>query len=392
MILVINSGSSSVKFAVYRIEDSGAGIPICRGEVADIGSSPKFKVSDGSDVAVEDKELNASTVSSHEDSIKWIENWLGSNLSDVQLTAVGHRVVHGGSVFRSPVIIDEDVMVGLEELEKLAPLHQPYNLAGIKAVMNAHRGIPQVACFDTSFHRTQPKVAEMFGLPLEFFESGVLRYGFHGLSYEYIVKKMREIAPAIAGGCMIAAHLGNGASMCAIRAGKSVATTMGFTAVDGLPMGTRSGSIDPGVIFYLVSEKGYELGNVEELLYRNSGLLGISGVTNDMKALELSAEPSARLAVEYFVYRAVREIGSLTGALGGVDALVFTGGIGENSAFIRGAICKGLKWLGIEIDEHANSGGKVRISNPGSSPSVHVIPTNEELMIALNTAKTLKVK
>ncbi|MEQ9619687.1 MAG: acetate/propionate family kinase [Deltaproteobacteria bacterium] len=388
MILVINSGSSSVKFAVYGISDSGAVSPVCRGEVGDIGSSPKFTLRDGNDIVIEGKELDLETVSGHEDSVKWIEGWIESNLPDLRFTAVGHRVVHGGAVFRSPAIIDVGVMAKLAELEKLAPLHQPYNLAGIRAVMSAHPEIPQVACFDTSFHRTQPKVAQMFGLPREFFESGVLRYGFHGLSYEYIVKKMREVAPAVADGRLIAAHLGNGASMCAIEGGRSVATTMGFTAVDGLPMGTRSGSIDPGVIFYLVRERGYELDKVEELLYRNSGLLGISGITNDMKALESSVEPDARLAVEYFVYRSVREVGSLAGALGGLDALVFTGGIGENSAFIRGGISRGLKWLGIEIDEETNAGGKVLISKPENSPAVYVIPTNEELMIAHHTAKT----
>lgn len=390
MILVINSGSSSVKFAVYKIADTGAASPIFRGEVEGIGVSPRFTLRDGKGVTVENKELDVGIVSGHEDTVKWIEDWIDSYPSDIKLTAVGHRVVHGGTVFTSPVIIDEGVMAKLAKLEKLAPLHQPYNLAGIKAVMNAHRGIPQVACFDTSFHRTQPKVAEMFGLPGEFFESGVLRYGFHGLSYEFIVKRMREVASAVAGGRMIAAHLGNGASMCAIESGRSIATTMGFTALDGLPMGTRSGGIDPGVIFYLVRERGYELEKVEELLYRKSGLLGISGITNDMKALESSSEPSARLAVEYFNYRAVREAGSLTGALGGMDALVFTGGIGENSAFVRREICRGLEWLGIEIDEDANSCGNLLISKPDNSPAVYVIPTNEELMIALHTAKTLK--
>ncbi len=390
MILVINTGSSSVKFAVYQIADAQAPSPVCRGQVENIGSSSLFSASSGDAITIEDMELDASSIPGHGESIEWILGWIDSTLPDVQIKAVGHRVVHGGPIFTTPVIVDEDVLVELTELEKLAPLHQPYNVAGIQAIMNAHPGIPQVACFDTAFHRTQPKVAEMFGIPDEYFQSGVRRYGFHGLSYEYIVSKIRDIEPSIADGCLIVAHLGNGASMCAVDGGKSVATTMGFTALDGLPMGTRSGSIDPGVIFYLIRVKGFTIDQVEDLLYRKSGLLGISGISHNMEALTTSTEQGARLAVEYFAYRCIREIGSLTAALGGLDALVFTGGIGENSPIVRERVCRGLEWLGISIEEGANAANKELVSTLGVSPAVYVVPTNEELIIALHTAKTLK--
>lgn len=388
-VLVLNSGSSSIKFALFRFSGGGGPDTLYRGEVEDIGTAPKFTLRDGKGIAVEDKELDPGKVSDHEDSFRWLEAWIDSNLADVKLSAVGHRVVHGGAVFTSPVVIDKDVMAKLTDLEKLAPLHQPYNIAGIRAVIGAHPGLPQVACFDTSFHRTQPKVAEMFGLPLDYFDSGVLRYGFHGLSYEYIAGKIWEVASEHAGGRLIVAHLGSGASMCAIKEGKSVATTMGFTAVDGLPMGTRSGSIDPGVIIHLMREEGLTPGEVEELIYKKSGLLGISGMTNDMEILQSSPDPRARLAVDYFVYRAVREACSLAGALGGVDALVFTAGIGENSAPVRERICGGLGLLGVEIDTGSNERNETRISTPESITAVYVIPTNEELMIARHTAQVL---
>ena len=385
MILVINTGSSSVKFAVYKMTDTCAQSVVCRGGVEYIGSSPRFSVSGGDTVTIQDKELDAGSVSDHGGAVEWILGWIDSNLPDAQIKAVGHRVLHGGAEYSSPVVVDQVILEKLMEFEKLAPLHQPYNVAGIAAIMKSHPGIPQVAVFDTSFHRTQPKVAEMFGLPEEYFQSGVRRYGFHGLSYEYIAGNMQEVAPSIAGGRLIVAHLGNGASMCAINDGKSVVTTMGFSALDGLPMGTRSGSIDPGVVFYLIREKGFTVEQVEDLLYRKSGLLGISGITNDMETLTSSSEPGAHLAVEYFTYRCIREIGSLTAALGGLDALVFTGGIGENSSIVRERVCSGLKWLGISLEEEKNSANKELISKPGVSPAVYVIPTNEELVIAFHT-------
>lgn len=390
MILVINTGSSSVKFAVYRTADDGATSPLCRGQVEDIDLSPRFSVSGKDTPTIIDLELDAGSVSGHSESVEWILSWIDSNIPGAQITAVGHRVVHGGAEFTTPVIVDKEILKELTELEKHAPLHQPYNVAGITAIMKSHPGITQVACFDTAFHRTQPKVSEMFGIPDEYFKSGVRRYGFHGLSYEYIVSKIHEIDPAISDGRLIATHLGNGASMCAIDGGKSIATTMGFTALDGLPMGTRSGSIDPGVIFYLIRDKGFTIEQVEDLLYRKSGLLGISGITNDMETLTSSKEPGARLAVEYFTYRCIREMGSLTAALGGLDALVFTGGIGENSSIVRERVCSGLKWLGIGIEKEKNAANEELISTPGISPAVYVIQTNEELVIALHTAKALK--
>lgn len=389
MILVINTGSSSVKFAVYGMADDGATSPLCRGQVEDIGSSPRFSVSGKDTPTIIDLDLDAGSVSGHSESVEWILSWIDSNILGAQITAVGHRVVHGGAAFTTPVIVDKEILKELRELEKHAPLHQPYNVAGITAIMKSHPDITQVACFDTAFHRTQPKVSEMFGIPDEYFKSGIRRYGFHGLSYEYIVSKMHDIDPAISDGRLIVAHLGNGASMCAIDGGKSIATTMGFTALDGLPMGTRSGGIDPGVIFYLIRDKGFTIEQVEDLLYRKSGLLGISGITNDMETLTSSKEPLARLAVEYFTYRCIREIGSLTAALGGLDALVFTGGIGENSSIVRERVCSGLKWLGIGIKKEENAANKELISAPDLSPPVYVIPTNEELIIALHTAKAL---
>ncbi len=390
MILVINTGSSSVKFAVYKMTDTGVQSAVCRGGVEYIGSSPRFSVSGGDTVTIQDMELDANSVSTHGDAVEWILDWIESELPHALISAVGHRVVHGGAEYSSPAVVDQVTLEKLTEFEELAPLHQPYNVAGIAAIMKSHPGIPQVAVFDTSFHRTQPKIAEMFGLPEEYYQSGVRRYGFHGLSYEYIVSKMHVISPSVANGRMIVAHLGNGASMCAVNERKSVATTMGFSALDGLPMGTRSGSIDPGVVIYLIREKGFKVEQVEDLFYRKSGLLGISGITNDMETLTSSGEPGARLAVEYFTYRCIREIGSLTAALDGLDALIFTAGIGENSPVIRERICVGLSWLGISIDEEKNSANKELISKPGTSPAVYVIPTNEEIVIALHTANALK--
>lgn len=388
MILVINTGSSSVKFGVYKTGQA-APHPLCRGSVVNIGSSPVFSAKGIEGVGTQSSELDSTVVTGHEESIKYVLDWIAESLSEEEMTSVGHRVVHGGTEYSSPVVIDEEILEKLIEFEKLAPLHQPYNVAGIKSIMKANPGIAQVACFDTSFHRTQSRVAEMFGLPGEFYDDGVRRYGFHGLSYEYIAGRLNDISPALADGRTIVAHLGNGASMCAIKEGKSIATTMGFSAVDGLPMGTRCGSIDPGVITYLLNEKGYEPRQLEDLLYKKSGLLGISGITNDMKVLTSSEDPWARLAVEYFVYRAQREIGSLAAALGGLDALVFTAGIGENSSRVREMICGGLGWLGAELDAEANSSNHELISSRGASTKVYVLPTNEELMIALHTEKAL---
>jgi len=305
------------------------------------------------------------------------------------VVAVGHRVVHGGPRFAGPIVLNPQVLAELLELVPLAPLHQPYNLAAIEAVTERLPGVPQVACFDTSFHRGQPAVAELVPLPREIRERGVQRYGFHGLSYEYIASVLPQIAPEIASGRVLVAHLGSGASMCALRAGKSIDSTLGFTALDGLCMGTRPGALDPGVVLHLFQGLGLPAEEVETLLYKKSGLLGISGISSDMRDLLGKTEPEARLAVDYFVYRAAKEIGALAAVLGGVDALVFTAGIGENSAEIRQRICQSSAWLGIELDAQANAAGGPRITTRQSKVSAWVIPTNEELMIARHTARLL---
>ena len=305
------------------------------------------------------------------------------------MLGVGHRVVHGGSRFKGPTILNPQVLAELYELVPLAPLHQPYNLAAIEAVFERLPGVPQVACFDTSFHRGQPAVAELIPLPRELREAGLQRYGFHGLSYEYIASVLPEVAPEIANGRVIVAHLGSGASLCALKDGKSVDSTLGFTALDGLCMGTRPGALDPGVVLHLFQGLKLSAKEVETLLYKKSGLLGISGISNDMRDLLGRSEPEARLAVDYFVYRAAKEIGALTAVLGGLDGLVFTAGIGENSAEIRERICNACAWLGIELDEAANANRGPRISTAQSKVSVWVIPTNEELMIARHTGSLL---
>ena len=302
---------------------------------------------------------------------------------------VGHRVVHGGLLYAAPARLDATVVSDLEQFIPLAPLHQPHNLAPIKLLMAEQPDLPQVACFDTAFHRAQPELAQMFALPVELHEAGVRRYGFHGLSYEYIASRLPAIDPQAAAGRTVVLHLGNGASMCALLAGRSVASTMGFTAVDGLPMGTRCGALDPGVILYLMDQRGMDARSIEKLIYGQSGLLGVSGVSSDMRTLLASDDPRARLAVDLYVYRIGRELGSLAAALGGLDAMVFTGGIGEHAAPIRERVCALAGWLGVVLDNEANRAGESRISALGSRVSVSVVPTNEELMIARHTMNLL---
>ena len=306
---------------------------------------------------------------------------------DDRLIGIGHRVVHGGLAYPQPVRVDAAVLKVLETLIPLAPLHQPHNLAPIRRALERAPELPQVACFDTSFHRTQPEVAQMFALPADLREAGVMRYGFHGLSYEYIASILPGIAPKAAKGKCVVLHLGNGASMCALDAGRSIASTMGFTAVEGLPMGTRSGSLDPGVILYLLDQRGMDAQAIEKLIYHQSGLLGVSGISSDMRELLASEEPRAKLAVDLFLYRIRRELGSLAAALGGLDALVFTAGIGENAPVIRSRVCRDAAWLGVEIDEAANAAGRGCISTGSSRVAVWVIPTNEEVMIARHTRR-----
>jgi len=315
--------------------------------------------------------------------------WMKSAYGAANIQGVGHRVVHGGPRFAGPTIVTAAVLAELRELIPLAPLHQPYNLAAIEAVFARLPGVPQVACFDTSFHRGQPAVAELVPLPRDLRQAGLQRYGFHGLSYEYIASVLPQVAGEIAGGRVIVAHLGSGASLCAMRAGKSVDSTLGFTALDGLCMGTRPGALDPGVVLYLFQGLQLTAAQVETILYKKSGLLGISGISSDMRDLLGRSEPEARLAVDYFVYRAAKEIGALAAVLGGVDALVFTAGIGENSAEIRRRICEASAWLGVVLDSQANAAGGPHITSPGSKVSAWVIPTNEELMIARHMSQLL---
>ena len=387
--VVLNAGSSSLKFSIYHRSASASWRMAARGQIEGIGTAPRLAVKDGDGALLADERLDSSSVRDGRTALDALAVWLRSRYGGARAVGVGHRVVHGGSRFSGPTIVTPQVMDELRKLVPLAPLHQPHNLAAIDAVTERLPGVPQVACFDTSFHRGQPPVAEVVPLPQDISRAGVQRYGFHGLSYEYIASVLPGIAPEIAKGRVIVAHLGSGSSLCAMRNGKSVDSTFGFTALDGLCMGTRPGAIDPGVVLYLFQNLKLSPSEVEAILYKKSGLLGISGVSNDMRVLLKSDEPGARLAVEYFVYRAAKEIGALAAVLSGIDGLVFTAGIGENSAKIRRLICESSAWLGIELDEAANEANGPRISKPQSKVSAFVIPTNEELMIARHTGLLL---
>jgi acetate kinase len=387
--IVLNAGSSSLKFSIYRRPAGSAWALDCRGQVDGIGTSPKFSAKDGSGNKLDERPLDAS-VRDAGTALDSLAGWLRSRYGGgARVLGVGHRVVHGGARYAAPTIVTPQVLDDLRALVPLAPLHQPYNLAAIEAVAERLPGVPQVACFDTSFHRGQPAVAEVVPLPREIASAGVQRYGFHGLSYEYIASVLPEVAPEIAEGRVIVAHLGSGASLCAMKHRKSVDSTLGFTALDGLCMGTRPGALDPGVVLYLFQGLKLSAKEVETILYKKAGLLGISGVSNDMRDLLGRTDPASRLAVDYFVYRAAKEIGALAAVLGGVDGLVFTAGIGENSAEIRRRICEASAWIGIELDEAANEKKTPRISKAGSRVSAWVIPTNEELVIARHTGVLL---
>jgi acetate kinase len=380
-ILVTNSGSSSLKFALF--DAGGAGHPlVLHGQIGGLGQRTQIDLfgEDGAAVAV----TQPSCALDHDAAVDWLLGLLAQH-AEIELAAAGHRVVHGGSRHTQPVAIDDEVLTYLESLCPLAPLHQPHNLAAIEALRRLCPTLPQVACFDTAFHATQPAVARTFALPRALSESGILRYGFHGLSYEYIARVLPAHLGPRADGAVIVAHLGNGASLCAMRRRRSVASTMGFSALDGLMMGTRSGSIDPGVVMYLMDHLGMDVRAVEDLLYRRSGLLGVSGESSDMRALLASASAHAAEAIELFCYRAIREIGSLAAALDGLDALVFTGGIGEHAAPVRARIVAGLGWLGAALDRAANEGGGTHIDATASRVALCVIPTDEERMIATHT-------
>lgn len=381
-ILTLNAGSSSVKFAVYDTTQSDRSARIT-GKIEGIGRAPAFSARDASGTAVaHDHMADLPAQASHETLIACLLEWLSQHCDERPLLAVGHRVVHGGTFFSAPVLITDDVLDKLETLVPLAPLHQSHSLAAIRAVANWRSDLQQVACFDTGFHHTQPRLATLFALPRELTDEGILRYGFHGLSYDYISGALPTHLGTRASGRVIVAHLGNGASMCAIENGKSVATSMGFTALDGLMMGRRCGTLDPGVILYLMQSKGMDAGAIENLLYRQSGLLGVSGVSNNMKDLEASDAPSAREAIDLYVYRAARTLAGLVPTIGGLDAVVFTGGIGENSAHVRAAICAQLTWLGVEINDAANDMNAIKISAKTSTVDVMVLPTDEESIIA----------
>ena len=378
--LVLNAGSSSLKFCVYQPQNNSPLKLILRGQIDGIGSETALKAKDAAGKVV-NIEMEKAILDGHE-ALDFLARWLRSQFPNANVLGVGHRVVHGGTKYFKPTLVTNEVVADLKQLIPLAPLHQPYNLAAIEAVTEKMPDVPQVACFDTGFHRTHDPIADLVPLPIEIRKKGVQRYGFHGLSYEYISSVLPKLAPEIAEGNVIVAHLGSGASLCAMKNGKSVDSTLGFTALDGLCMGTRPGALDPGVVLYLFQILQLSVEEVENILYKKSGLLGISGISNDMRPLLESSEPSARLAIDYFVYRIAKEIGALTAVLGGIDALVFTAGVGENSPEIRKRICKASSWLGIELDETANERKESRITKNQRKPSVWVIPTDEELMIA----------
>jgi acetate kinase len=388
--LVLNAGSSSLKFCVFRRPETLQCLLDAKGQIEGIGTSPRLSVKEGSGAQITHEQLDSGVNDGHK-AVDALAAWLRSKYGGGRVLGVGHRVVHGGSRLVSPTIVTREILAQLRELIPLAPLHQPYNLAAIEAVFERLPGVPQVACFDTSFHCGHSAVAELVPLPRELCKAGLQRYGFHGLSYEYIVSVLPEVAPEIARGRVIVAHLGSGASLCALKDGKSVDSTLSFTALDGLCMGTRPGALDPGVVLYLFQSLGLSAKEVEDILYRKSGLLGISGISNDMRDLLASDAPEAKVAVDYFVYRAAKEIGGLVAVLGGIDGLVFTAGIGENSAEIRRRICESAAWLGLELDAKANT-DRQRISTPQSKVSTWVIPTNEELMIARHTGTLLGLR
>ncbi len=389
--LVLNAGSSSLKFCVFRRPKGLRWELDAKGQIEGIGTAPRLSAKDGSGERIADENLGAE-VKDGRKAVDALAAWLHSKYAGGKVLAVGHRVVHGGAHFTGPTVVDRQVLAQLYQLIPLAPLHQPYNLAAIEEVFERLPGVPQVACFDTSFHCGHSAVAALVPLPRDLCKSGLRRYGFHGLSYEYVASVLPEVAPEIAQGRVIVAHLGSGASLCALREGKSIDSSLGFTALDGLCMGTRPGALDPGVVLYLFQGLGLSVKEVEALLYKKSGLLGISGISNDMRDLLAANEPDAKIAVDYFVYRAAKEIGALVAVLGGIDGLVFTAGIGENSPEIRRRICESAAWLGLELDAEANLGRGPRISTAKSKVSTWVIPTNEEIMIARHTGSLLGLR
>jgi acetate kinase len=387
-ILVVNAGSSSLKFQVFATGSGGDLDCLVKGQMDGIGTRPRLRAAAADKATLIDQTFPPEKVPDLPAATQETGDWL-RRTQKVNLIAVGHRVVHGGPEYSRPVRVTSDVVARLERYVPLAPLHQPNNLAPIRALLARRPELPQVACFDTAFHRGHSALADHYAIPHRLYEEGVRRYGFHGLSYEYVAQRLHDVAPAIAKGRVIVAHLGSGASMCAMANGRSVESTMGFTALDGLPMGTRPGQLDPGVVLYLLAEKGMSPSAVQDLLYRDSGLKGLSGVSNDVRELEKSADPKAAFALEYFVYRCGLLAGMLTAALGGLDAFIFTAGIGENSPTMRARIADRLGWLGVALDTGANTASSSMISRKESRVPVYVVPTNEELMIARHTLELI---
>jgi acetate kinase len=389
-LLVVNAGSSSIKFQLFRVLPGDRLDLQLKGQMEGIGTHPRLAAKDAAGKLLIDQNYEPGAVGNVPQALDQLDDWLIAQLGGVKPMAIGHRVVHGGPTFVSPVLVDDDVLARLDALVPLAPLHQPNNLAPIKAIRERHPEIPQVACFDTAFHRGHPEVADRYAISESFYQEGVRRYGFHGLSYERIAHRLAEIDPALADGRVVVCHLGSGASMCAIQAGRSVDSTMGFTAVDGLPMGTRTGQLDPGVVLYLMQAKGFAVKQVERFLYHEGGLKGLSGVSNDVRDLLASEAPGARLALDCFVYRVAREAGALAAAMGGIDGIVFTAGIGEHSPEIRARVLERLRWLGFELDHAANARHGPLITTAASPLKAWVVPTDEELMIARHTLALIR--
>jgi acetate kinase len=387
-IAVLNAGSSSIKFSLFMLRGEELDLEL-RGQIEGIYTAPRFIAQDRAGKRQAEKSWGEGAKLGHAGALDHLVAYLREHLGGDRLIGVGHRVVHGGLDYTQPVRLDAGVLQALEKFVPLAPLHQPHNLAPIRLLLERVSELPQVACFDTSFHRSNPEIAQMFALPAELHAQGIRRYGFHGLSYEYIASVLAGFDAKAAAGRTVVLHLGNGSSMCATRAGRSVASTMGFTAVDGLPMGTRCGAIDPGVVLYLMDQRGMDARAIEKLIYHQSGLLGVSGISSDMRTLLASGDPRAKLAVDLYLYRIRRELGSLAAALGGLDAIVFTAGIGENAAIIRERVCRDAAWLGVELDPAANAKSGPRISTRASGVSAWVVPTNEEIMIARHTRDLL---
>jgi acetate kinase len=388
-VLVLNAGSSSLKFSTYALGSDGALAAGVDGQLDGIATHPRLRVTDALGAALTDTTYSPGEVSSHGQATARLGEFLQTQSLSARLRAVGHRVVHGGPRLAAPAAVTPALLAELEALVPLDPLHLPANLEGMRAVADFAPDIPQVACFDTAFHHRMPELATRFALPDALHQAGIRRYGFHGLSYEFIAGHLARTEPRLAAGRVVVAHLGNGASMCALRAGESVDTTMGFSVLDGLPMGTRCGALDPGVLLHLLDARGMSAKELEKLLYRESGLLGLSGVSGDMRDLLASELPGARLAVEFFVYRVARELGALAAVLGGLDGLVFTAGIGERAAAVRAGVVERSGWLGLTLDADANRRNATRISGTASRVEVLVVPTDEELVIARHTVAAL---